>query len=258
MSSTPPLPPAGSEIPKIIMQTWKTHDVPDKWKRSPQSIQDVMVPTGWQYVLLSDEDCDTFVQQHFPQYLDAFRNLPYSIQRADMIRPMWLYVNGGVYMDLDFVVRKPLDPLFEGTGNLFFTRSTSVDTHLTNSLMASVPGHPFWLLYLERMVKPKRWWALGKHTTVMTTTGPYALTETLRKSPYPYTVLPDTVIPCGTYDEHCKKDGYIETLEGKSWNDWDSILLNWLYVNWKPLVMLLVLFILYVFWKIGEVSCRAG
>ena len=47
-------------IPKIIMQTWKNTQVPDHWKRSPESIKQHM--SDWQYVLMTDDDNRKFVE----------------------------------------------------------------------------------------------------------------------------------------------------------------------------------------------------
>ena len=41
-----------------------------------------------------------------------------------MIRPMWLYLFGGIYMDLDYVINKPLDELFADGKELMFVKIT--------------------------------------------------------------------------------------------------------------------------------------
>ena len=97
-------------IPKIIMQTWKNTDIPDKWKSSPASIRQYM--PDWEYVLMTDDMNDQFVRTYFPDFYSHYVNFPYPIQRADAIRYMWLYKHGGIYMDMDFELIKPLDDLF--------------------------------------------------------------------------------------------------------------------------------------------------
>src|SRR4029077_5740316 len=97
-------------IPKRVMQTWKCKDIPDKWKKSQPSIRKYM--PDWEYTLMTDEDNLAFVKHHFPEYLDIYLSFPYPIQRADCIRYMYLYIHGGIYMDLDYEVLEPLDHLF--------------------------------------------------------------------------------------------------------------------------------------------------
>ena len=232
------------------MQTWKTTKLPRGWQESQDSIKKKM--PGWTYVLMTDKDNREFVMKHFPEYLHVYDNFEYPIQRADMIRPMWLYIHGGVYMDLDYVVQKPLDPLFENDADLYVVPSSNTHTYITNSLMASAPRHPFWLDYLAHMKEAPPFWALTKHFHVMTTTGPMALTRVLQQSRYVYSVLPQKqLIPCNVCNiGRCPKDGYLKTIAGQSWNGWDSLSLNFILCHWEVIVTVIGLVILFWWlWK---------
>src|SRR5579872_6289874 len=109
-------------IPRKIMQTWKTSVVPQKWEPSVKSIKKYM--SGWNYTLMTDEDNRKFVQQWFPDFLPYYDKFPHNIQRADAIRPMWLYIHGGLYLDLDIELLGPLDSLFQA-GDLFLVPSAN-------------------------------------------------------------------------------------------------------------------------------------
>jgi mannosyltransferase OCH1-like enzyme len=126
-------------IPKIIMQTWKTQEVPEKWKISPLSIKNLMY--DWKYILMDDEENRKFVENFFPDFLSFYDNFPYNIQRADAIRYMFLYMYGGVYMDLDFEVQQDLSILFkkENSCEIFLVKSGNIGSFFTNSFMASKP-----------------------------------------------------------------------------------------------------------------------
>jgi mannosyltransferase OCH1-like enzyme len=87
-------------IPKLIMQTWKTNELPDKWKPTQLSINRYM--SDWKYILMTDEMNRNFIIHHFPNFLPYYDAFPYPIQRADAIRYAWLYVHGGLYLDCDF------------------------------------------------------------------------------------------------------------------------------------------------------------
>jgi mannosyltransferase OCH1-like enzyme len=235
-------------IPKLIMQTWKTHTVPQKWVTSPQSIGTYM--HDWSYVLMSDDDNQRFVETYFPQYLDMFVSFPHAIQRADAVRYMWLYIHGGLYIDLDYELREPLDRLFYPDSDLYFMASSNVGAYLTNSIMASKPGHPFWLELLEeieRMSTNPKFWAKGKHLEVMMSTGPGILSEVLRKSKYLYMTLPQRLV-CPQSICHEKDDsGMLKLLEGSSWAGWDTKAMNWAYCNHEAAILGgVVLFILFI------------
>lgn len=237
-----------SVVPRIIMQTWKEDDPPDKWSSSPTSITHFM--PEWDHVLMSDELNEMFVREHFPQYLDIYLSFPYGIQRADVIRYMWLYINGGVYLDLDYELTESLEPLFASGSELYLMSSSNLSSYFTNSFMASTPGHPFWLEVLEEMRElyyNPPWWVVGKHLTVMMSTGPGLLTQTARKTKHIHTLLPQRLIcPQSICKEEVKERGVLKPLEGGSWAGYDTHCYNWIYCNPREFVALILAIIIII------------
>ena len=169
-----------SQIPKIFFQTWKTSEVPDKWKESGPSY--IKHHPDHKYILTTDEDNRKFVKEHFPDFLETYDSFDYPIMRADAIRYMWLYVNGGKYFDLDIKLLGNTDHLF--LGDLVLVNSSNVEWKLTNSIMASRPGHPIWLEIIQEIKNnPKGpWWAYDKINRVIQTTGPAVLHRVVKRS----------------------------------------------------------------------------
>jgi mannosyltransferase OCH1-like enzyme len=238
-------------IPKIIMQTWKTKNVPRKWIPSVTSIKKYM--KGWKHVLLTDKDNRKFIKNHFPDFLPYYDKFEYNIQRADAIRACWLYVNGGIYMDLDFKLKKNMAELFNSDDEVYLVHSGNIGSVLTNSFMASRPKCSLWKVYIEEMKKPPVWWAYGKHIKVMTTTGPLCLTRAVRKWKGTYNNLPSKyIMPCSVCDlKNCDtRDAYLIPLKGGSWNDIDSLIFNQIMCNWKRyLFIIFILFILILIFR---------
>lgn len=240
-------------IPKIIMQTWKTKDVPERWRKSPESIRQHM--PDWQYVLMTDEDNDKFVQEHFPGFYKTYKSFPYGIQRADAIRYMWLFVHGGIYMDLDFEMLHPLDNLFTADNDLFVVASGNVGSCITNSFMASKPRCKVWLDMLDYMKKDLPWWCIGKHMVVMNSTGPIALNYVIKESGYPYCLLPNkTLMPCSVCNIECDVgDAWLKPLQGSSWISYDTMFFNWWLCNWKQFLLVvsiiaIILIVVFSLW----------
>ena len=233
-------------IPKIIMQTWKTKTVPEKWKHSPISIKKRM--PDWKHVLMTDEDNETFVKKHFPWFWPTFRDFEYNIQRADAIRYMWLYIHGGIYMDLDMILQKPLDDLFYTNNELFLVCSGNIGGVITNSFMASKPKCKVWLHMLEHMTEKLPWWCVGKHLKVMYSTGPIGLNNIVKKNTITtYVALPNKLItPCSVCDvSHCKSDiAYVLPLEGSSWISYDTVFYLFWFCHWKEAIF--AIFILLI------------
>ena len=275
------------KIPKIIVQTWETLEVPEKWSScyqtlshhhdlnnltfsrkklskslgvrssdlaSVRSSERSLASARWTYVLLSNQDRRDFVTKYFPEYLDVFNSLEHKVQEADMVRYMWLYVHGGVYMDLDYEVLKPLDDLFVYDADLYLIHSNNPGSSITNSFMASKPRCKFWLEVLEeladRVRNGREWWAKGKHLQVMMTTGPGMVQKVLNETQTPYMVLPTNLINnLGVKDmkklpSQSQIDTYLYPLEGCSWGSWDSKLYNFTYQNWEMLLIIVLIVVI--------------
>ena len=102
------------KINKIIHQTWKDNNIPDKWKNSIPSFK--KNHPEWKHMYSTDKDIRNFVKLNYPKYLDMFDRYPYNIQRADFIRPLLLYHYGGIYVDMDSICLKNMDELFKKKG----------------------------------------------------------------------------------------------------------------------------------------------
>lgn len=241
-----------SGIPKIAMQTWKTTQVPSSWAEGQQSLKRWCAASGWTYFLMTDADNEAFVKEFYPSFWPVFRDLPYGIQRADAIRYMWLQQVGGLYLDLDFLVTKPLDALFQDTrAPLYVIHSSNVHEVVTNSVMACVEGLDVWTSMLERITLGEPWYAVGRHMTVMMSTGPLAFTEALQDSKQAYMVLPRALfMPLDVADKDCMQDGpppdydgYLWPLTGGTWNSWDSHVLNVLNEGRREFAIMFVLLV---------------
>lgn len=248
-------------IPRKIMQTWKTSELPDAWKASQESIRKFQ--PEWEYTLLTDNDCIQFVKDYFPTYLDCYLKLKYGVQKADMIRYMWLFKNGGIYLDCDYMILKKLDSLFYSDAELYFINSPNIKSVVTNSFMASKPGCGFWLEVLEevkRRTEKRELWARGKHLEIMMTTGPGTLQKVLKETRYPYMVLPVNLINPKSICEinTVPNDAYyLHPLQGSSWAGYDTMAMNWCFCHsdwllWFGLFLIILAIVLVVWWSVSK------
>lgn len=247
-----------ARLPKIIMQTWKTKELPEKWKPSQISIQKYM--PEWEYVIMTDEDNREFIKNHFPDFLETYDNFTYPIQRADAIRYCWLYINGGLYMDCDFELLDNIDSLFNSDDNLYFVSSSNNKKIITNGFMAAVPRNPFWLEMIESMKQsPPFYVTIDKHYHVMETTGPMALTRIINKISPIYKLLDNEKINPYTMCEVVygynkltdKPHALLRPLEGSSWVGTTGEVYQWCYCNSNTIaiwVVVLVLLICLLLW----------
>lgn len=237
------------------MHTWKTKTLPFQWQASQDAILKLM--PDWDYHLMTDADNLTFVKRYFPDFLTTFTQFEYDIQRADAIRYMWLYVHGGVYLDLDIRILKSLDGLFKVNYDLYVVKSKIVGNIYTNAFMAAKPRLSVTLRCLEMMKAGNSWWHLGKHLKVINLTGPHMWTQAIEafqaenssKDRMTIQEIPTSlIIPCSMCDSgKCKLDeAYCEILGGSSWSGADTEFLLTLHCNKKAIASTLLLTIMLV------------
>lgn len=97
-------------IPKIIWQTYeseylnldkKIKDTSSSWKKlNPE----------WEYNYVSEKERSKFVQEYFgDEWYNIYRSYKINVNRADLWRYMCIYINGGLYSDLDILCKKQIE-----------------------------------------------------------------------------------------------------------------------------------------------------
>lgn len=85
--------PSLGGIPKLLHQSWKSTDLPAKFKRWSDTCR--RQHPDWEWVLWTDEDNLRLVKEYFPWLEDIFLSLPGNIYRADLARNLYMYIFGG-------------------------------------------------------------------------------------------------------------------------------------------------------------------
>jgi hypothetical protein len=165
-------------IPHILHQTWKSSDVPAPFSEFQERWR--ALHPGWSYRLWTDADNDQFVKTHYPTWYELYRSFEREIFRADMARCLYLHHFGGVYIDLDIEPLRPLTHLIArhscmlGTEpELHAQRLWNKPRLASNAVMASEPGHPFWMRMLGEIARRAR--SSDQMKNPVSTTGPVTL-----------------------------------------------------------------------------------
>lgn len=168
-------------IPRIIHQTWKNAEIPEKFQPYAERVRDLH--PGWEYRLWTDEDARAFTARHYPHFLRVYNAMPANIMRADVIRYIVLNELGGVYLDLDYEVLRPFDDFVDRYA-FVLPKNRDEDEpdvdgqwRVGNAIMASAPHQPFWQTVIDDLTEhPPTGSALGEHPDVEALTGPAYLT----------------------------------------------------------------------------------
>jgi len=223
---------------------------------------------SWKHVLFDDNENRAFVEKHFPEYIDFYTKLKFPIQRADFIRYCFLYVNGGVYSDLDIEFIAPIDDLFytydskskvsQGLGQekedqaeeeaeteteakvYLLKAPQNFAGHYTNFFMASTARNPFWLIVLRECIEKLPPWVILPHNIISEQTGLACISRAVKKAKsenqMTIEILPfKNLVPCdvcSTASEYERRPYYYtKFLKGGSWNGFDTLLFNSVLCN---------------------------
>lgn len=130
-------------IPKILFQTSRTPIQPYVTEKLKKYISD-----EWTYLYFSDNDIKEFFRKNplyeFPEIEKVFDNFLMGQHKADLFRYYFLYINGGVFIDSDAMLRCPLDEVVNGC-DLFcvvsLTDSENQPKSIFNGFIGTTPKH---------------------------------------------------------------------------------------------------------------------
>lgn len=88
-----PLPSDYSSIPKLLHQSWKTNELPEKFEKWSKVCREKH--HDWEWVLWTNEDNLNLVKKYFPWLEETYLALPGEIYRADFSRNLYMYIFGG-------------------------------------------------------------------------------------------------------------------------------------------------------------------
>jgi len=144
-------------IPKRIVQTFKTKTfspqfqaIVDQWKTKNPSFE---------YVLYDDTNCYEFLQKNFDaRVLRAYKRIGPGAFKADLWRYCYLFIHGGVYVDIDTVCLGAIEDFF--TPGTEFIAPIDLNTggeygyhNLFNAFIATVPQSPIMQEAIEQIVR---------------------------------------------------------------------------------------------------------
>lgn len=141
-----------SLIPKKIYQSWKTKSLPDKMQNIVNKT--IAMNPEYSYELWDDRDCYDFLLNNFGKnYANTFDVLIPGAFKCDLWRYAVLYINGGIYMDLDmsceFPFREILKPTDRFVSIVDLVSIFKPKCAIYQAFIACEPRHPILLKSFE-------------------------------------------------------------------------------------------------------------
>jgi len=127
-------------IEKNIFQSWYTKDLHPLVQRKIDFYK--KNNPEYSYNLYDDNDMDIFVNEHFKgEIAECYNKLNIIVAKVDFWRYLVLYKYGGVYLDMDSSIEKPLDELIKCNDQAIITAEGYLDFYVQWALIFS-KGHP--------------------------------------------------------------------------------------------------------------------
>ncbi|KAL4860090.1 Inositol phosphoceramide mannosyltransferase 2 [Chlorella vulgaris] len=120
----------------------------------------------------------TLLERRYPSFLPIFDAFPFDMQRADSIRYFIMHRIGGVYFDADVLCYRPAEDLWAGADVVL--QGTQDPEFLASAVLASVPGHPFWMHTVD-VLKQRFEQFRDELGHILDLTGPFMLRSALKE-----------------------------------------------------------------------------
>lgn len=171
-----------------IIQTWKDNAIPIKYKSLIHSVKKNNPKAN--YMFFTDYDIKNFMKEKFPQYLNTFYSLPFTIQKIDFFRYLAIYYYGGIYLDLDMKIHRNLEDLSHSYKCIFpleFQQNTdsllqqqNFKGLIGNYAFYAPKNHPFLLKIINNIHQsriPMTLTEKNRSKYIFYTTGPVMVTQ---------------------------------------------------------------------------------
>ncbi len=155
------------KIPKLIIQTWKTDDIPKKYIEDIKSLK--KLNPDFEFKLFTDQQIEQFLKIYYPKHYETYKKLPIKIQKIDYFRYVAIYHYGGFYFDLDITGLQSLKPLCKyecvfpidlhinknmcNEGRYIDFCNDKIDYLIGQYAFSATPKHPFIKLLIDSIDK---------------------------------------------------------------------------------------------------------
>ncbi|WP_276089668.1 glycosyltransferase [Pedobacter sp. JY14-1] len=154
----------------------------------------------WQINTYGEDEASQIIHVNCPELFDWYNSYTHTVQKADILRVLLVYLFGGFYLDMDMYLYNNLDALLPYDLVLGEEKTLSQedlklygDKHalrVANYMFGGNAGHLFWLYYLHEAILRSSNVVVGEND-ILETTGPGLMTDVYHatKKTFPNTVF---------------------------------------------------------------------
>ena len=140
-------------IPKVIISTYY-----DKNKIPQKVFENIKkYAHDYQYIVFDDNQIITFLKKYYPpNVLNAFHELHKGAHKADLFRYCYLYIYGGIYLDIKTQLIEPIEKTFNKPYTNFYTVLSLHKPTIYQGIIACAPKNPIFLQLIDHIVNVKK------------------------------------------------------------------------------------------------------
>ena len=183
-----------NKIPKVIYQlTRDKNNIPYELRMCMNKLKRMNLE--YKFILMDDKDCIKYLKKnHNKEILDLYNSIDddYGPAKADLMRYILLYDNGGVYFDMKSGTRQPLKNLIRPGDEFilsYWLKNYTKDKignengEIPQWFIISSPKHPFLREVINNVIYNLKNYNFEKDgfgkDMVLKITGPYVFTKTI-------------------------------------------------------------------------------
>lgn len=138
-------------IPKRIFQTWKTKDANNSIDKLRSSW--IEKNPEFEYVYFDDKDILDFISLNFDERVNkCYKRMINGSLKADFFRYCVIYIQGGLYVDVDISCEKPLHEMFDFDKINFITATDNCRVHRSDRIYQGFLGGEAGCLIFKMMI----------------------------------------------------------------------------------------------------------
>lgn len=169
-------------IPKIIHQIGRGDH--DSCEELSQCSSLKKLHPGYEYKFWTEDGLLKFIEREYPEILFFYTQLPYAIQRSHLARLLVLSHFGGIYIDHNMNIQKPLDQLLASRCFLVYDKA-GVDFKdvpmISNALIGSEPRSKYISCCIDSIIEYVRTGNITENQYIVESTGALLISKVMCK-----------------------------------------------------------------------------
>jgi mannosyltransferase OCH1-like enzyme len=107
----------------------------------------------YKHIIFDDKDCINFLEKYYSkEIVNRFNTLKKGAHKADLFRYCYLYINGGLYLDIKTILIKPVSEIFTNKNFIYSVISASDNKSIYQGIIYTPPHQEIFKVLIYKLV----------------------------------------------------------------------------------------------------------